>query len=98
MTFTIYDNWTCDGNVVGSPEDVGISGAPPQTVASTETTLTPGFYSYQAFYEGNDDYNGSTGDSELFTVVPQVEVTRGTCTFDLNGDWDGDEFRLIYTP
>jgi len=95
VTFTIYDNWTCDGNVVGSPEDVGISGTPPQTVLSSETTLTPGFYSYQAVYEGNSDYNGSTSPCEPFTVIPTI--TRGSCSFDLYED-PGQQFRLIYTP
>jgi len=96
VTFTIYDNWTCDGNVVGSAEDVGISGTPPQVVESSDTTLSPGFYCYQAVYEGNTDYNTSTGDPEPFTVIPTI--TRGSCSFDLYPEEDGQQFRLIFTP
>jgi hypothetical protein len=95
VRFTIYANWRCDGTVVGTPEQVGISGTPPQTVTSSETTLTPGFYSYRAVYEGNEDYNTSTSPCEPFTVIPTI--TRGSCSFDLYDD-PGQQFRLIYTP
>jgi hypothetical protein len=95
VVFTLYEGSTCSGDVVAGPQSVDIDGLPPQTVLSSETTLDPGFYSYKAVYDGNSDYNTSTGDCEAFTVIPTF--TRGRCGFDLSEE-DGQQFRLIYTP
>jgi hypothetical protein len=71
------------------------------TVESAATgLLPPGNYSYRAIYSGNDNYNLSVGPCESFAVVPDEPVVTSSslCTFDVDPDLNGDQFRLIFTP
>ena len=72
--FTLYDNSSCDGNVLQTDGKLA-SGTPPQTVESTPYTAVVGSYSFKVTYDGNSDYNGSTSDCESFAVAPPNTIS-----------------------
>ncbi|MBI4090716.1 MAG: Ig-like domain repeat protein [Candidatus Komeilibacteria bacterium] len=66
VTFTLYNNGTCNGSVL-SAQDVALTSG---TAASNATsTLAIGSYSYKANYTGNNLYHASTAACEPFTII-----------------------------
>ena len=100
VVFSLYNSTDCTGTpsdeTVGAPSSEGANNS--SIYESTPTALDPGYWCFQAEYMGSDDYNGSTSAIEPFTSVPQIELKRGTCTFDVDPIREGEQFRLIYTP
>jgi hypothetical protein len=69
VTFRLYNSSDCLSNLVSEQKDVPIGSDPTDGTRSTATQITtPGNYGYQATYGGNDNYNGSTGACEPFSV------------------------------
>ncbi len=56
VTFTLYDNATCDGNVVYGPVDVPVAGASPQTVGTSNSTrvTASGTFSWKVAYDSDN--------------------------------------------
>jgi hypothetical protein len=73
VTYHFYNSADCSTGEFGSlnsktwPQTVTMSGG---TVPNSQSTgaLPAGFYGFKAVYNGNSNYNGSTGSCESFTV------------------------------
>jgi len=65
VTFTLFDNATCNGNVVATEPNV-----PLGTESATFTATPPGDYSYLAHYNGDGNYPGHDAPCEPFNVSP----------------------------
>ena len=89
VTYSFWTNFTCDGTAT-STETVAVN------TDSSPQTLGAGFFSYQATYNGDDNFLTSTSACEPFTVMPTIK--SGSCSFDKDTDLAGQQFRLIYTP
>jgi hypothetical protein len=74
VTFKFFTNSTCTGYAASS-EDVAI-GSDGKAESTAQQINTPGYYGYLASYEGDDNYNGSTGVCEPFWVF-QNGLTMG---------------------
>ncbi|MCH8010088.1 MAG: Ig-like domain repeat protein [Chloroflexi bacterium] len=92
ITFTLYDNLTCNGSEVNGPEDVAFgAGAGPITVeSSAKATLAVGSYSYKAFYAGDATHTSQTAACEPFTVNPPGNPRMQKCD---QADNDGDTIK-----
>jgi hypothetical protein len=67
VTFTLFDNGTCNGNVVVTdPNEPLVSGTATST---TFTTPSSGSFSYLAHYNGDANYPAHNGPCEPFTVA-----------------------------
>jgi hypothetical protein len=67
VSFTLYDNGTCNGNVVATDPNKPLAGG----VATSATFTTPaagGTFSYFATYNGDANYPIRSGACEPFTV------------------------------
>jgi uncharacterized repeat protein (TIGR01451 family) len=72
VTYDFYNNGECSGEVPLSSETVQVGNETSETNA-----LGPGSYSYLATYNGDDNYNGSQGICEPFTVVsPSILIEK----------------------
>lgn len=63
---TVTYNFFANGNCTPEPstsQDVGVGSE-----SSTKSGLGAGSYSYRATYSGDDNYNGSTGNCEPFSI------------------------------
>ena len=101
VRFTFFANGTCAGD--GSPSgSAALPGnADPGTAhpSSSQTLASIGGYAFKATYPGNGDYKASTSACEPVSAVPESAVTSSLrCSFDVNTDVAGSQFRLIYTP
>lgn len=83
-TFTLYDNGTCNGNVVATDanEPLDASGLAPSV--SFTTPVAGGSFSYTAHYNGDANYPAQYGPCEAFTVTPatkggKIAPTSTTC-------------------
>ncbi len=72
VSFTFFDNGTCngDGHWAGTSH---LSNG--QASSDQEGPLGVGSYSFQATYNGDDNYAGSTGGCEPFSVGPNIFTT-----------------------
>jgi hypothetical protein len=99
--FTFYTNGTCSGigTAAGNPA-VALDGSSYVAhPSSTESSLTPGSYSFKASYSGDSNYTGATSGCEPFSVIQKSLVTDSAlCTFDVDSGTAGNQFRLLYTP
>jgi hypothetical protein len=74
VDFTLYDNGTCDGNVISTENDVALVGG--QAESSDYTTDTVGSFSYMVHYDGDSPtYEPADGPCEPFNVEPRDTVT-----------------------
>jgi hypothetical protein len=89
VTYSFWTNFTCDGTAT-STETVAVN------TDSSPQTLGAGLFSYQATYNGDDNFLASTSDCEPFTVMPTIK--SGSCGFDKDSEVDGQQFRIILTP
>jgi len=73
VTFSLYKGTSqdaCSGDPIKVDPNVTIgSDATDGTRSSAYQVTTAGYYGYKATYSGNDNYNGSIGACEPFTVV-----------------------------
>ncbi|HEV2414630.1 MAG TPA: Ig-like domain repeat protein, partial [Candidatus Dormibacteraeota bacterium] len=91
VTYTFYGNGSCTGSGTSAGTvTLTASGAVPNS--STEGPLQAGSYSFQAVYSGDNNYAGSTGACEPFTVNIGSSQTA-TTVFDAatNAPWSGTE-------
>jgi hypothetical protein len=105
VTYKLFNNGTCaagtsNANVLATDvKTVDSGGNVPDS--DPHGPLSPGSYSFQATYSGNDNYASKTGECEPFKVVQKSLITdTSLCTFDLDtsSSAPGNTFRLIYTP
>jgi uncharacterized repeat protein (TIGR01451 family) len=91
VDYTFFTNGTCQGTGSAAGH-VTLDGAGSVPHSSTETTLAAGSYSFQATYNGDSNYAGSTGDCEPFTVLKGTSQTA-TTVFDAStkAAWAGTE-------
>ena len=73
VTFTLYPSSDCSGTAVFPAENVGVAGASPQTVGTSNTTAVPaGSYSWKVSYDsdnpGQDDIAASCHETSSLTV------------------------------
>jgi hypothetical protein len=85
VTFTLYDNGTCNGNVLATSANV-----PLGTESATFTTPNAaGAFSYLAHYNGDANYPAANAACEPFntTAAPTglIAPTQTTCNDVLNG-------------
>jgi len=73
VTLTLYDNGTCNGNVLYTTGAMPVSGASPQTLSSSNTTvkvLASAIVSWKATYTSNDaNVAGSTSNCETTSLT-----------------------------
>jgi hypothetical protein len=99
-TFTLYDNGTCNGNVVGAPDTENVV-AGVATSSSTVPALAPAAtqrYSYRAVYNGSPGaYPAADPICEVFTVSGgKVLAYGGSMEGDLNGFLPGSYVNAGY--
>ncbi|HEX4127106.1 MAG TPA: Ig-like domain-containing protein [Acidimicrobiales bacterium] len=91
VSYSFFDNGTCSGSV--PPETVAVN--PDGTVLNSSPTgaLGGGNYSYDAVYNGDDNYASSAVSScEPFTVDPTTSSTSATVLdASTNATWAGSE-------
>jgi hypothetical protein len=88
VDFTLYDNGTCNGNVVATDAGKPLSGG----VATSATFTIPaagGSFSYKAHYNGDANYPAHDGPCEPFTSQPpvtgQITPTQVDCSLFASG-------------
>ncbi len=88
VTFTLYNNGTCNGTVLATSANVALSGG----VAESATFTTPnaaGNFSYRAHYNGDANYPARDAACEPFSVeappTGQITPTQVDCPDVLNG-------------
>jgi hypothetical protein len=88
VDFTLYDNGTCNGNVVATDPGEPLVGG-TATSADFTTPAAGGTFSYLAHYNGDANYPAHDGPCEPFMVqsVPQGQITPTNvdCSDILNG-------------
>ena len=97
VTYSFFKNNGCSGDPFSTEDKtVAVDGTVPDSSAQT---LGPGSYSYKAHYSGNAYYNPKDSDCEPFKVVQKSLITdTSLCTFDIDPNTTGSQFRLIFTP
>src|SRR5262249_36953969 len=101
VSFAFYNNGTCSGTgtAAGTHAFNFANSSYVAEPSSTESSLAPGSYSFNAPWAGDNNYNGATSGCEPFTVVQKSLVTdTQLCTFDDDTSAPGKQFRLIFTP
>jgi hypothetical protein len=104
VTFTLYDNGTCDGAVLDTSTATLVgNGDGTSTAESADFTITlPGAYSYKAIYPPDQDDTfpvGAEADCEPFTAFqPELKINKdvNTC-LDPDTD-DSGTFDLYFGP
>ncbi|HEV2413962.1 MAG TPA: hypothetical protein VGX27_04085, partial [Candidatus Dormibacteraeota bacterium] len=91
VTYTFFTNIGCTGTGT-SAGTVALTAGGAVPNSSTEGPLQAGSYSFQAVYSGDNNYAGSTGACEPFTVNIGSSQTA-TTVFDAatNAPWSGTE-------
>ena len=77
VTFTLYDNATCTGDIVYGPVDVDVAGASPRTVSTsnTEEITASGTFSWGVAY---DSKNAAQEDiSEKCHETSSLTISNG---------------------
>jgi hypothetical protein len=74
VDFALYDNLTCDGQLLGTEAGVALDGS--GEAEATPFTPGVGLYSYLVTYNGDANYNTGTALCEPFTVV-DARITIG---------------------
>jgi hypothetical protein len=89
VTFTLYDNGTCNGNVLATDTNKPLNGSGVATSATFTTPQTAGNFSYRAHYNGDANYPAHDAPCEPFStkVTPTglIAPTQTTCSDVLNG-------------
>jgi hypothetical protein len=86
VTFTLYNNGTCNGTVVATSADIALG-----TESATFTTpiSAGGIFSYLAHYNGDANYPAANAACEPFSVRPGqiglIAPTNTECSDYLNG-------------
>jgi hypothetical protein len=78
VTFTLYDNGTCNGNVLATDANVALG-----TESSTFTTPANGTFSYRAHYNGDANYPGHDAPCEPFSTQTQTTCPPVPAAFGL---------------
>jgi hypothetical protein len=85
VTFTLYDNGTCDGNVVATDPNEPLNSSGTASSATFTTPAVLGPYSYLAHYNGDANYPQHDGPCEPFNfdgVPPVTTITLDPSTPD----------------
>src|SRR5439155_14709251 len=77
VTFTLYDNATCNGNVLSTEANVPLSGGGTATSSTFTTPATAGSFSYRAHYNGDANYPARDAACEPFAT----SVITNSCPF-----------------
>jgi hypothetical protein len=89
VSFTLYDNGTCNGNVVATDANKPLNGSGVATSATFTTPATGGSFSYRAHYNGDANYPAHDAACEPFNVqvIPQGQITptQVDCTNFISG-------------
>ena len=80
VDFTLYDNGTCDGNMVMSDPNKPLNASGTATSANFVTPAAIATFSYRAHYDGDANYPAHDGPCEPFNVDGIPPVT--TITLD----------------
>ena len=67
VTFTLYDNGTCNGNVLATDANKPLNGSGVATSATFTTPATAGTFSYRAHYNGDANYPAHDAACEPFS-------------------------------
>jgi hypothetical protein len=82
VSFTLYNNGTCNGTVLATDANKPLSGGTATSVTFT-APATGGSFSYRAHYNGDANYPAHDAACEPFnvTVTPQGQITptQTTC-------------------
>jgi hypothetical protein len=92
VTYDYYGTTACTGNPVASdPETINPDGSVPHSQPA-QGPLGAGTYYFQATYDGDTTYAGSTSSCEPFTVLSATSSVT-TTVFDAatNAAWTGTE-------
>ena len=89
VTYNYFANNSCSGTPAGQTVTIS-AGIVPNS--SPSQALAAGSYSYQAVYSGDNNYTGSPGPCETFSVVKALSKTA-TTVFDAGTSmaWSGSE-------
>jgi hypothetical protein len=68
VTFTLYDNGTCNGNVVATDANEPLNASGLATSATFTTPQADGTFSYLAHYNGDANYPAADAGCEPFSV------------------------------
>jgi hypothetical protein len=89
VTYSFWTNFDCS-SAATSTETVALNAD------SSPQTLGAGLFSYQATYNGDDNFLASTSACEPFTVMPTI--TSGSCSFDKDAGLAEQQFKLGFAP
>jgi hypothetical protein len=85
VTFTLYNNGTCNGTVVATDANKPLNGSGVATSVTFTTPDAGGTFSYRAHYNGDPNYPAHDAACEPFqvnAVQGQGRVTGGGSIFD----------------
>jgi hypothetical protein len=90
VTFTLYDNGTCNGNVLATDANKALNASGTATSATfTTPAATAGTFSYRAHYNGDANYPAKDAACEPFSTKTAptglIAPTQTTCDDVLNG-------------
>jgi hypothetical protein len=89
VTFTLYDNGTCNGTVLATSANVALNGSGVAESATFTTPNAAGNFSYSAHYNGDSNYPAANAACEPFSVssppTGQITPTQVQCSDILNG-------------
>jgi hypothetical protein len=89
VTFTLYDNGTCNGAVLATDPNKPLNASGVATSVTFTTPVAGGTFSYLAHYNGDANYPARNGPCEPFRVRPiplgQITPTNVECADILSG-------------
>jgi len=89
VTFTLYDNGTCNGTVLATDANKPLSSGTATSATFTTPAATAGTFSYLAHYNGDANYPAKDAACEPFSTktVPTglIAPTQTSCSDVLNG-------------
>jgi hypothetical protein len=89
VTFTLYNNGTCNGTVLATDSNVALNASGVATSSNFTTPATAGSFSYLAHYNGDANHPAVDGPCEPFRTLAQpkgiIAPTQTTCNDVLTG-------------
>jgi hypothetical protein len=89
VTFTLYNNGSCDGTVLATDANKPLSGGTATSATFTTPAATAGTFSYRAHYNGDANYPAKDAACEPFSTKTAptglIAPTQTTCSDVLNG-------------
>jgi hypothetical protein len=105
ISFSVFapGDASCSSALSPAPTSATVSGGPGDYPSGNFTTSAVGTYRWIAHYSGDANNNAVStlcaDPAEASEVFPRSLVTSSSlCTFDVNADVAGSQFRVILTP